>query len=58
MTLPLDSVMLLSVTNTNLRDRYTSFAEFCEAEQLNKEDIEKRLNSIDYYYDETVNQFR
>lgn len=58
MTLPLDAVMLLSVTNTNLRDRYASFAEFCEAENLNKEDIEKTLNSIDYYYDETVNQFR
>lgn len=58
MTLPLDPVMLLSVINTNLRDRYTSLEEFCDAEKLNKEDIENKLAAIDYYYDSSVNQFR
>ena len=36
MNLPLDSVMLLSVVNTNLRDRYESLDAFCQAEDVNK----------------------
>lgn len=58
MNLPLDSVMLLSVVNTNLRDRYASLDAFCEAEEVSRVDIEKRLAAIDYYYDEAVNQFK
>ena len=43
MNLPLDSVMLLSVVNTNLRDRYPSLDAFCQAEDVNKEDLIARL---------------
>ncbi len=58
MNLPLDSVMLLSVVNTNLRDRYESLDAFCQAEDVNKEDLINRLKAIDYIYDPKKNQFK
>ena len=58
MTLPLDPVMLLSVVNTNLRDRYDSLEKFCREESVDMEDLKKRLATIDYYYEEDTNQFR
>ncbi|MCI5822639.1 MAG: DUF4250 domain-containing protein [Lachnospiraceae bacterium] len=58
MTLPLDPVMLLSVVNTNLRDRYDSLEKFCQEESVDMEDLKKRLATIDYYYEEDTNQFR
>ncbi len=58
MTLPLDPVMLLSVVNTNLRDRYDSLDKFCQEESVNMEDLKKKLAAIDYYYEEDANQFK
>ena len=43
MNLPLDPMMLLSVVNMNLRDRYPSLAEFCAAENVDQADLKKRL---------------
>ncbi|MCR5640241.1 MAG: DUF4250 domain-containing protein [Lachnospiraceae bacterium] len=57
MNLPLDPVMLLSVVNTNLRDRYDSLTDFCKSNDVDEEDIKKRLAAIDYYYVEEKNQF-
>ena len=58
MNLPLDPMMLLSVVNMNLRDRYPSLAEFCAAENVDQADLKKRLAAIDYYYEADSNQFR
>lgn len=58
MNLPLDPMMLLSVVNMNLRDRYSSLEEFCKAEQLSSDDIINTLAAIDYEYEKEVNQFR
>lgn len=58
MTLPLDPTMLLSVVNTNLRDRYDSLETFCKEENLDINDIQKKLAAIDYYYEKSVNQFK
>ena len=58
MNLPLDPMMLLSVVNMNLRDRYPSLAEFCAVEDIDQADLEKRLAAIDYYYEADSNQFR
>ena len=58
MYLPKDPVMLLSVINTNLRDHYKSLDDLCEAEGIEKADLEESLSAIDYHYDEAVNQFR
>ncbi|MBE5907752.1 MAG: DUF4250 domain-containing protein [Lachnospiraceae bacterium] len=57
MNLPLDPVMLLSVVNMNLRDRYSSLTDFCKSNNVDEEDIKKRLAAIDYYYVEEKNQF-
>lgn len=58
MNLPLDPVMLLSVINTNLRDRYPSLTALCEDNNLDIEEIKKKLQSIDYTYNEELNQFK
>ena len=41
MNLPLDPVMLLSVVNMNLRDRYSSLTDFCKSNNVDEEDIKK-----------------
>ena len=57
MSLPKDPVMLLSVVNTKLRDYYPSLEELAKAEGITKEEIETKLKSINYSYDEGSNQF-
>lgn len=57
MSLPNDAVMLLSVVNTLLRDRYNSLDELCTGEGADKEELEKKLKAIDYYYNIESNQF-
>jgi hypothetical protein len=57
MNLPLDPVMLLSVVNMNLRDRFSSLTDFCKTNDVDEEDIKRRLAAIDYYYEEEKNQF-
>lgn len=56
-TLPKDPVMLLSVVNTNLRDFYGSLDDFCRAKDVDKSEIEEKLEKINYGYDATSNQF-
>lgn len=58
MNLPKDKVMLLSVINTALRDKYNSLDELCENESVDKEQIIKDLAVIDYEYKAEVNQFK
>lgn len=58
MNLPLDPMMLLSVVNMNLRDRYASLSDFCTAEDIDQADLKKRLEAIDYFYEADCNQFR
>jgi len=56
-TLPKDPVMLLSVVNTNLRDFYGSLDDFYRAKDVDKSEIEEKLEKINYSYDATSNQF-
>ena len=55
--LPRDPVMLLSVVNTKLRDEYSSLAELCASCSIKEADITGKLNSINYHYDNSTNQF-
>lgn len=57
MKVPNDPVMLVSFLNLNLRDYYASFDALCEALELDKEEVEKKLDSIDYHYKPEYNQF-
>lgn len=50
--------VLLSLINTKLRDFYQSLDQLCEMENLEKKDIIDKLAQINYYYDESVNQFK
>lgn len=57
MALPKDSVLLLSVVNTKLRDCYSSLDALCEDLDEDKNDIISKLSSIGYEYDESTKQF-
>ena len=58
MPLPNDPVMLLSVVNTLLRDRYHSLDALCDGEDLGRAALETRLAAAGYRYRKDVNQFR
>lgn len=55
--LPNDPIILLSVVNTRLRDFYSSLEEFCSAEDISPEDLEKRLAAAGFRYDREQNRF-
>lgn len=56
-TIPSDPVILYSFLNTKLRDFYSSFEELCEDMNLEGEPILKKLEQMDFHYDEELNQF-
>lgn len=58
MNLPNDSMMLLSVINTKLRDNYDSLDELCEDYGVEKAEIISKLAEIDYVYDEELKKFK
>lgn len=55
--IPKDPVMLLSYVNTQLRDFYRSLDAFCEDRDIDRKELEDKLEMIDYAYDPTANQF-
>ena len=57
MELPKDPVMLLSVINTELRDKYPSLDALFEDREIKKTSITDTLKGIDYEYDNIRNQF-
>ena len=57
MNLPKDPMLLLSVVNTKLRDQFTSLDALCEDMQADREEMETKLQNLDYTYDENTNQF-
>ena len=57
MNLPKDPIMLLSFVNTQLRDNYPSLDELASAYGVSAEEIEEKLNAIDYTYDKENNRF-
>ena len=55
--LPNQPMILLSFINTKLRDDYSSLDELCDDFHVPKDEIEEKLASIDYEYDEGLNKF-
>ena len=49
--------MLLSFVNTRLRDEYDSLEELCAALDVSRSELEERLPSLGYQYNEQTNQF-
>ncbi len=58
MSLPKDPIMLLSVVNTQLRDRFSNLEELASAHEISADEIRNRLASIQYEYNEELNQFK
>ncbi|MCQ2533528.1 MAG: DUF4250 domain-containing protein [Clostridia bacterium] len=57
MSIPNDPVMLLSFVNTQLRDNYSSLAEFVRAYDEDEETIISKLEGIGYTYNSEQNRF-
>jgi hypothetical protein len=57
MELPKDPQMLLSFVNTALRDEFESLIDLAFYYDADPYEIEAKLASIGYRYDETLNRF-
>ena len=57
LNLPTDTMILLSFINTKLRDFYPSLDALCEDANISKEEITKKLATIDYTYNAELNKF-
>ena len=55
--IPKDPMMLVSFLNLKLRDFYPSLDALCRDMQLDKKEICKKLEKVDYVYDAGRNQF-
>lgn len=58
MPLPKDPLMLLSVVNTRLRDRFDSLVSLCEDLEISDRELCGRLEAVGFAYDAGCNQFR
>lgn len=56
--LPSNPQILLSVINTKLRDFYTTLETLADELDESLDEINEILNSIGYYYDKELNQFK
>ncbi len=55
--IPNDPMMLLSFINTKLRDEYADLDSLCEDLELNQSELIRKLASIEYAYDASLNRF-
>ncbi|MBQ9927026.1 MAG: DUF4250 domain-containing protein [Lachnospiraceae bacterium] len=55
--IPKDPVMLLSFLNLKLRDFYVDLDNLCDDLDVDKSEIEQKLQQIGYSYDKGRNQF-
>ena len=55
--LPTDPMTLLSYVNTLLRDHYDSLEMLCTCRGMNREQLVRQMEAIDYHYDEKENRF-
>ena len=56
--MPNDPHILYSYVNTMLRDRFGSLEEFCSHNDVDMEELKKKLEAAGYEYDEELNQFK
>ncbi len=57
MRIPKDPYMLLSYTNTKLRDEYHSLEDLCKSLNIDQVELENVLSGIDYTYVRELNRF-
>lgn len=54
----MDPNILVSLINMKLRDFYSSLEDLCYDIGIEKKDLEEKLRSSNYEYDELLNQFK
>ena len=54
---PKDPAMLMSWVNMKLRDFYGSLDELCEELEIDRSELEKRLNEAGFEYNQELNKF-
>lgn len=57
MELPQDPMMLFSTINMKLRDLYASLDELCQKEDIDKDELLRRLADAGFEYSEEYNKF-
>lgn len=55
--LPNDLMMLLSFLNTRMRDEHVTLDELCNQFQVNRKEIEEKLDKMGYTYNNELNKF-
>lgn len=50
--------MLFSWVNTMLRDRYVNLDTLCDDMDIDRKELERKLASVGFQYQEAINQFR
>ncbi|MBQ1815377.1 MAG: DUF4250 domain-containing protein [Ruminococcus sp.] len=55
--LPKDPMILLSYTNTKLRDDYATLDEMCDDLGIDRTEIEQPLAELGYSYSKELNKF-
>lgn len=55
--LPKDPMILLSVVNTKLRDDYDSLEALCEDLNVDRTELEQKLEAVGFRYDAARNRF-
>ena len=56
--LPQDPFILLSVVNTQLRDRFPNLEDLCAEHGVTPDALQARLKEAGFTYDPNQNQFR
>jgi hypothetical protein len=54
---PKDPAILMSWVNMKLRDFYGSLDELCEELEIDRSELEKRLNEAGFEYNKELNKF-
>ncbi|MBR5198963.1 MAG: DUF4250 domain-containing protein [Bacteroidales bacterium] len=54
---PKDPAMLMSWTNMKLRDCYGSLDELCDDLEIDRNEIESKLNAAGFEYNKELNKF-
>lgn len=54
---PIDPAMLMSWTNLKLRDYYKSLDELCEDLEVDRNELENKLNQAGFEYNSELNKF-
>lgn len=55
--LPQDPIILLSYVNTKLRDQYADLDALCDDLDVNRDELVRKLEGVNYAYSPEQNQF-